>query len=123
MLCRPPHSRRSRLRVQAASRFPPLSLNGLTRTTPCPRARKPVFPFLEPPPRRGAGRWPIPASSHAPGKGHDFHYHADQEELIYVISGTLEHWIDREKRIIGPGDSVFMPAGVVHATLPLCGGR
>ena len=51
-----------------------------------------------------------------PAKGHDFHYHADQEELIYVLSGTLEHWIDREKRILGPGDSVFMPAGVVHAT-------
>jgi quercetin dioxygenase-like cupin family protein len=51
-----------------------------------------------------------------PGKGHSFHYHADQEELIYVVSDTLEHWIEQEKRTLSPGDSVFMPAGVVHAT-------
>jgi quercetin dioxygenase-like cupin family protein len=50
------------------------------------------------------------------GKGHGFHYHADQEELIYVVSGTVEHWIEQEKRILGSGDSVFMPPGVVHAT-------
>jgi len=51
-----------------------------------------------------------------PGKGHNFHYHAEQEELIYVVSGSLEHWIERDKRTLGPGDSVFMPARVVHAT-------
>jgi quercetin dioxygenase-like cupin family protein len=51
-----------------------------------------------------------------PGKGHSFHYQADQEELIYVISGTVEHWIEQEKRTLGPGDSVFMPPRVVHAT-------
>jgi quercetin dioxygenase-like cupin family protein len=51
-----------------------------------------------------------------PGKGHSFHYHADQEEHIYVVSGTVEHWIEQEKRTLSPGDSVFMPAGVVHAT-------
>ena len=56
------------------------------------------------------------AASFFPGKGHDFHYHADQEELIYVVSGTVEHWIEGVKRILGPGDSVFMPATVVHAT-------
>jgi quercetin dioxygenase-like cupin family protein len=50
------------------------------------------------------------------GKGDSFHYHADQEELIFVVSGTVEHWIEQEKRILGPGNSVFMPAGVVHAT-------
>jgi quercetin dioxygenase-like cupin family protein len=68
------------------------------------------------PPSTGAKQLTVIEGTFFPGKGHDFHYHADQEELIYVISGTLEHWIDREKRIIGPGDSVFMPTGVVHAT-------
>jgi len=51
-----------------------------------------------------------------PGKGHDFHKHANQEEVIIVISGKLEQWIDQEKRILGPGDSVFIPANTVHAS-------
>jgi len=64
----------------------------------------------------GANHLTVIEATFFPGKGHSFHYHADQEELIYVVSGTLEHWIEREKRILGPGDSVFMPAQVVHAT-------
>ena len=50
-----------------------------------------------------------------PGKGHGFHKHPDQEEVILVIAGRVEQWVDREKRILGPGDSAF-PADVVHAS-------
>ena len=50
------------------------------------------------------------------GKGHDFHKHPDQEEVIYVIDGSVEQWLDQEKRILGPGDSVFIDADVVHAS-------
>lgn len=49
-----------------------------------------------------------------PGEAHPFHVHPDQEEVVHVLSGRVEKWIDREKRILGPGDSAFMPAGVVH---------
>lgn len=72
--------------------------------------------WLSHPASTGAGRFTVLEGTFFPGKGHGFHYHADQEELIYVVSGTVEHWIEREKRILGPGDSVFMPAQVVHAT-------
>jgi quercetin dioxygenase-like cupin family protein len=51
-----------------------------------------------------------------PGQGHDFHKHPGQEEVIYVLSGKIEQWLEKEKRILGPGDSVFIPAGVVHAS-------
>jgi quercetin dioxygenase-like cupin family protein len=51
-----------------------------------------------------------------PGKGHNFHKHPDQEEMILVLAGTVEQWVDREKRMLGPGDSAFIPAGVVHAS-------
>lgn len=51
-----------------------------------------------------------------PGKGHDFHKHPDQEETITCIEGTIEQWIEGEKKILGPGDSVFVAKGVVHAT-------
>ncbi|WP_421725846.1 cupin domain-containing protein [Bauldia sp.] len=52
----------------------------------------------------------------APGKGHDFHKHPDQEEVIYIVAGTVEQWVDREKRILGPGDSAHIPADMVHAS-------
>ena len=51
-----------------------------------------------------------------PGKGHNFHKHPDQEEVIYVIEGKVEQWLDQAKRILTPGDSVFIPADMVHAS-------
>jgi quercetin dioxygenase-like cupin family protein len=50
------------------------------------------------------------------GKGHAFHKHPKQEELICVLSGTLEQWVGEEKRILHAGDAVFIPAGVPHAS-------
>ena len=49
-------------------------------------------------------------------KGHAFHTHPHQEEVIIVTAGRLEQWIDREKRLLGPGDAAYIPAGVVHAS-------
>jgi quercetin dioxygenase-like cupin family protein len=51
-----------------------------------------------------------------PGGGHAFHMHPEQEELLYVVSGRVEQWVDREMRILGSGESAFIPAGVVHAS-------
>ena len=51
-----------------------------------------------------------------PGFGHDFHRHPQQEEVLYVLSGTVEQWIEEEKRILSPGDAVFVGRGVVHAS-------
>lgn len=51
-----------------------------------------------------------------PGKGHNFHRHENQEEIILVISGRIEQWIETEKRILGPGDSAFIPPNTVHAS-------
>jgi len=52
----------------------------------------------------------------APGGGHAFHKHPGQEEVIYVIDGQVEQWREDERRMLGPGDSVFLPAGTVHAS-------
>ena len=38
------------------------------------------------------------------------------EEIIYVVSGTAEQWVDREKKLLGPGDIAHIPADVVHGT-------
>lgn len=52
----------------------------------------------------------------SPGGGHNFHKHPHQEEVIYVIEGQIEQWAGREKRMLGPGDSAFIGADVVHAS-------
>jgi quercetin dioxygenase-like cupin family protein len=71
---------------------------------------------LSDPPSTGARQLTVIDVSFAPGKGHDFHKHPDQEEVLLVLAGKLEQWIDREQRILGPGDSAFIPPGVVHAS-------
>ena len=51
-----------------------------------------------------------------PAKCHDFHRHPGQEEVIYVIEGTIEQWLGQEKHMLSAGDSVVIPASAVHAT-------
>ena len=50
------------------------------------------------------------------GKGHDFHKHPNQEEVIFVVTGRIEQWVDQEKRLFAPGDAAFIPPNVVHAS-------
>lgn len=52
----------------------------------------------------------------APGKGHSFHKHPELEEIIYVLEGEIEQWVEREKRLLKPGEIAHIPAGIVHAT-------
>jgi quercetin dioxygenase-like cupin family protein len=72
--------------------------------------------WLSNPPATGAKHLTVIDVTLSPGKGHDFHKHPDQEEVILVIAGKVEQWVDREKRILGPGDSAYIPADVVHAS-------
>lgn len=51
---------------------------------------------------RPQGRMPVP------------HYHRDWEETIYGVAGVLTMVVDGETVEVGPGDSVFIPRGVVH---------
>ena len=50
------------------------------------------------------------------GKAHQFHRHPAMEEIIYVVSGVAEQWVDREKRLLRAGDSAHIPRDVVHGT-------
>lgn len=50
------------------------------------------------------------------GRAHQFHRHPAMEEIIYVISGMAEQWVDRDKRLLGPGDSAHIPRDMVHGT-------
>ncbi len=42
------------------------------------------------------------------------HYHAEVDEVIYGLDGTLSSIIDGKPVTIGPGDKCFIPRGQVH---------
>ena len=68
------------------------------------------------PPNTGADDLTILEVEIAPGGGHNFHRHPNQEEVLYVVSGEVEQWFEAEKRTLRPGDSLFVDRNVVHAT-------
>ncbi len=51
-----------------------------------------------------------------PGEAHPFHHHPNMEEILYILSGTAEQWIEAEKRTMRAGDSIYLPAGMIHGT-------
>jgi quercetin dioxygenase-like cupin family protein len=72
--------------------------------------------WVSSPVHNGAAQLAIVVGDLNPGRGHSFHKHPGQEEVMCVVSGKIEQWIDKEKRILGAGDSAFIPPGVVHAS-------
>jgi oxalate decarboxylase/phosphoglucose isomerase-like protein (cupin superfamily) len=52
-----------------------------------------------------------------PGKGHDLHTHPDSEEILFVIGGRGEQTVAGETREIGPGEMIYIPAGIEHGTI------
>lgn len=50
-----------------------------------------------------------------PGTGHAFHHHPAREEIIYIVDGVAEQWVDRERRTLRAGEIAFIPKKVVHA--------
>jgi quercetin dioxygenase-like cupin family protein len=64
----------------------------------------------------GAGQLTVMDVTLEPGGGHAFHKHPQQEEMIIVKAGRIEQWIERDRHELGPGDSVYLDADVVHAS-------
>lgn len=46
------------------------------------------------------------------------HRHPHSEEVIYVVAGKGSVWIKGEVTMVGVGDTVHVPAGILHATVP-----
>jgi quercetin dioxygenase-like cupin family protein len=57
-----------------------------------------MFEMVVPP----TGRMPVP------------HYHRDWDETVYGLEGTVTFTVDGTAHAIGPGDTLFIPRGVVH---------
>jgi len=43
------------------------------------------------------------------------HSHAHNEEIVYVLEGTLRYTVGADTRDLGPGQSMSTPKGTVHA--------
>jgi quercetin dioxygenase-like cupin family protein len=55
------------------------------------------------------------------GGSHAFHSHPEMDEMIYLLRGEMEQWVGREKRLLKPGDSAYIPRGVVHGCYNVSG--
>ncbi len=49
-----------------------------------------------------------------PGQATERHYHAETEEIYYVVEGTGEMELDGDRRQIEVGDAVLIPPGAWH---------
>ena len=49
-----------------------------------------------------------------PGQATQRHYHAETEEIYYVVEGAGEMELDGERRRVQPGDAVLIPPGTWH---------
>jgi mannose-6-phosphate isomerase-like protein (cupin superfamily) len=49
-----------------------------------------------------------------PGQQTRRHYHAQSEELYYLVSGEGEMEIDGERSLVRPGDAILIPPGAWH---------
>lgn len=51
-----------------------------------------------------------------PGGEHPFHLHPEMGELISILAGSAEQWIERDKKILQAGELAFVPKKMVNAT-------
>lgn len=72
--------------------------------------------WISRPSSTGAGRLTVIDVTLEPGRGHDFHKHPEQEEVIVVQAGEIEQWLEDERTTLAPGEAVFIGAGTVHAS-------
>ena len=49
-----------------------------------------------------------------PGQATERHYHAESEELYYLLAGEGEMEIDGERSPVGPGDAILIPPRAWH---------
>ena len=50
------------------------------------------------------------------GTGANPHSHPN-EQFNYVIKGTLRAMVDGQKKLVGPGEMIYIPPNVIHATV------
>ncbi len=59
-------------------------------------------------------RLQITRSVYAPGGWTKKHTHPDHEHAYYIVRGHALVTVDDEERILGPGETAFVPQGAEH---------
>ena len=62
----------------------------------------------------GARNQSLAEAALEPGQATERHYHAETEELYVLLEGTGEMEVDGDRREVGPGDAILIPAGAWH---------
>ena len=62
----------------------------------------------------GAGHQSMAEATLQPGQATERHYHADSEELYYLLAGEGKMEIDGDRSPVGPGDAILIPPGAWH---------
>lgn len=50
------------------------------------------------------------------GGSHNFHRHPKMNEILYILKGKAEQWVEDDMQILETGDSVYIDSNVVHGT-------
>jgi len=78
------------------------------------------FQWLNEPRVTGTNNMAVGIGKIKPGDGHARHNHPGSDEFIYFMEGKAEQMIERpdgiQKKIMNPGDLIFIPDGVYHST-------
>lgn len=53
------------------------------------------------------------------GQSNPRHAHSACEEVLYLLSGTLEHTIGDDRYTLEPGDTIAIPRGVFHSAVSI----
>ena len=48
------------------------------------------------------------------GKSNPRHRHPNCDEVLHVLSGSIEHWLGEESFVLNAGDTISIPMGVWH---------
>ena len=67
----------------------------------------------------GADAFYVAITEYLPGMGHTMHSHAEDDEVLVVVSGKGYTLSDGVRRDLVPGTVVHIPAGCAHENVPL----
>ena len=61
-----------------------------------------------------AGQLALLVGDFPPGSGASLHWHQDEDELIYILEGTLDLQLGQEMATVVAGAAAFLPRGIAH---------